>query len=80
MESFCVGYYDGNVFVVGTSVVGAVLLVTVDCQCTVDVLPMVKFCKYTIRGPIGREIANKAFLMCSFSCCNICCFEQTTLP
>ena len=39
-EPFCIGYYDGNVFVVGTSVVGVVMLVTVDCLSIVDVVPV----------------------------------------
>ena len=34
--------YNGNVFVVGTSIVGVVMLVTVDCLYTGDV-PVVKF-------------------------------------
>ena len=41
LSPFCVGYYDGSVFVVGTSVVGVVVLVTVNCLYTIDALHVV---------------------------------------
>ena len=66
------GYNDGNVFVVGTSVVGVTMLVTDDCLCTDDIVPVVKFCKKTIEGRgEGKLQASWAFLICSFSC-NAC--------
>ena len=49
-KAFSVGYYNGNVFVVGTTVVGIVMLVTIDSLCIVDVVPVVTFCKWTIEG------------------------------
>ena len=64
-EAFCIGFYDGNVFVVGTTVVGAVMLVTIDSLCIVDVVLVVKFCKQTIEGPWGELQASRVFLMCS---------------
>ena len=47
------------------------MLVTVDCLYTVDVVPVVKFYKQTVEGPRGLQ-ASRAFLMCSFSSCNVC--------
>ena len=41
-KAFCVRYNDRDVFVVGTTVVRAVMLVTTDCVCIVDVVPVVK--------------------------------------
>ena len=59
-KAFCVGYYNGNVFVVGTTVVGVVMLVTIDSLCIVDVVPVVIFC--TIEGPWGKLQASRAYL------------------
>ena len=39
---FCVGYHDGNVFVVGTSVAGVVMKITVNGLCADDIVPVVK--------------------------------------
>ena len=55
-KAFCVRYDNGNVFVVGTTVV--VILVTTECLCIVDVMPQVTFNEKTIEGPWG-EIAGK---------------------
>ena len=54
-KAFCVGYYDENVFVVRTSVVGVVMLVIIDSlYCTFVLVPVVKFCMQTIEGPWGK--------------------------
>ena len=53
-KAFCVGYYEGNVFFVGTTVVGVVMLVTTDSLCIVDVVPVVKFCKEAIES-LGED-------------------------
>ena len=42
-KAFCVGYYGGNVFVVGTTVGGVVMLVTIGSMCTADVVPVVDY-------------------------------------
>ena len=42
-KTFCVWNYDGNLFVVGTTVVGVALLVAADCLCIVDVVPVDEF-------------------------------------
>ena len=36
-KAFCVEYYEGNVFAVGTAVGGVVMLVTIESLCIVDI-------------------------------------------
>ena len=47
-KAFCVMNYDGNFFVIGTIVVGVVMLVTPDCLFIVDIVPVVEFSEQTI--------------------------------
>ena len=43
-KSFCVGYHNGNVLIVGSFVVGVDVLVPSSCLCIVMVVFVVKFC------------------------------------